>query len=101
MNRHQSISRSGPHHNAFMRERMLDTIEWEELPSLVGALRRQDFATTHGSVWSSTERLGLAERVQPEPAPSPFVEPIDGLFVREIAGDEVFRHFFGDGCARH
>ncbi len=70
------------------------------MPSLAGTLRRSEFSSTHGSVWSSTERMEL-DRYQPEPAPAPFVETLSGLLVREVAGDEVFRHFFGDPGANH
>jgi isocitrate/isopropylmalate dehydrogenase len=75
-------------------------IEWEELPSLTGALRRSEFVTTRGSVWHSTERMDLAP-LEPEAKPAPFVEAVEGLLVREIAGDEVFKHFFGDPTANH
>ena len=75
-----------------------DTIEWEELPSLVGALRRSDFGPV-GHVWASTEPMPLL----PPTAglPSPFAEPIDGMHVREIQGDSLFGHFFSDTLASH
>lgn len=82
------------------RQATLDTIEWEELPSLAETLRRRDFASTSGQVWSSTERMDLHVAAA-APAPLPFVESIAGLHVREIANDEVFRHFFGDPGANH
>src|SRR5262245_65694703 len=72
-----------------------DAIEWEELPSLTRMLRRGDLAPGVGHVWLNTEPMGL-QPLQPAVAmPTPFVEPIDGLQVREIAGDGVFSHFFG------
>jgi hypothetical protein len=82
------------------RQAALDAIEWEELPSLAETLRRGEFATTAGQVWSSTERMELRS-IEAAPAPAPFAEPIAGLHVREIQGDEVFRHFFGDPGANH
>jgi len=83
------------------RQAALDAIEWEELPSLAGTLRRGEFVSTSGQVWSSTERMDLFAAAVPSPAPAPFVESIEGLHVREIANDEVFRHFFGDPGANH
>lgn len=100
MNPRHAYARPVRHSPLFARHRPLDAIEWEELPSLTGSLRRSDFSSTSGSVWSSTERMELVAR-EPEPAPAPFVEAVSGLLVREIAGDEVFRHFFGDPTANH
>jgi hypothetical protein len=100
MNPRLSTARLSHNHLLFARQRPLDAIEWEELPSLTGALRRSDFSTTTRSAWSSTERMEL-DGYRPEPAPAPFVETLDGLLVREITGDEVFRHFFGDPHANH
>lgn len=82
------------------RRAAIGAIEWEELPSLAEMLRREDERhTTRSSVWSATERMDLD--AAPAPAPAPFVESIDGLHVREIANDEVFRHFFGVPGANH
>lgn len=82
------------------RRAAIGAIEWEELPSLTEMLRREDeHHTTRSSVWSATERMDL--EMAPAPAPAPFVESIDGLHVREIANDEVFRHFFGVPGANH
>ncbi|HTP71620.1 MAG TPA: hypothetical protein VML58_05315 [Burkholderiaceae bacterium] len=71
-----------------------DSIEWEELPSLAGTLRRNDFSTTSGHVWLSTEPMDL----QPPASglPAPFAEPIDGMHVREIEGESLFAHLFSD-----
>jgi hypothetical protein len=52
------------------------------------------------AVWSATQRMELAQRDE-APAAAPFIEAINGLHVREIGGDEVFRHFFGDPRANH
>jgi hypothetical protein len=102
MNPRHTFARPARHPSHFARHRPLDAIEWEEMPSLAGRLRRNEFSTTHGSVWSSTERMELdRHQSQPAPAPAPFVETLSGLYVREIAGDEVFRHFFGDPGANH
>jgi hypothetical protein len=70
------------------------TIEWEELPSLAQGLRRADFGPSTTPAWNNTLPLGLWAP-QPEVAPQPFREPLAGLHVREIPGDEVFLHFFG------
>jgi hypothetical protein len=72
----------------------LTTIEWEELPSLADALRPGDRHVRPAAAWNATLPLGLWQP-QPEVAPSPFTEPLRGLHVREIQGDEVFQHFFG------
>jgi len=100
MNHHPSLARPFRRNPVFSRHRADDAIEWEELPSLTGALRRSEFVTTRGSVWHSTERMDLAP-LEPEAKPAPFVEAVEGLLVREIAGDEVFKHFFGDPTANH
>ena len=71
----------------------------EELPSLARMLRRGELAARVGQVWSSTEPIPLQPQVPH--APAPFAEPIDGLQVREIDGDGVFSHFFGDSRATH
>jgi hypothetical protein len=70
------------------------TIEWEELPSLADALRAGDRQVRPAPAWNPTLPLGLWQP-QPEVAPAPFSEPLRGLHVREILGDEVFQHFFG------
>jgi len=96
MNRTQPM-----HHRAAAprraRTHAFDTIEWEELPSLAPALRRNDFGPS-GHVWHSTEPMDL----QPPAVglPSPFAEPIDGMQVREIEGDGLFGHFFS-GAQNH
>ncbi|MFO1218570.1 MAG: hypothetical protein U1E89_09385 [Burkholderiaceae bacterium] len=100
MNHHPFLARPSRQSPLFSRPRVSDALEWEELPSLTGALRRSDFLTTRGSVWHSTEPMGLMS-VEPAPGPAPFVEAVDGLLVREIVGDEVFKHFFGDPSANH
>jgi hypothetical protein len=81
------------------RPAALDDLEWEELPSLAQMLRRSDAAMAV-AVWSVTQRMELAQRDE-APAAAPFIEAINGLHVREIDGDEVFRHFFGDPRANH
>ena len=70
------------------------SIEWEELPSLAETLRQGDRQVRTMPAWNPTLPLGLWQP-QPEAAPAPFTEPLRGLHVREIAGDEVFQHFFG------
>jgi hypothetical protein len=75
------------------RDLATTTIEWEELPSLADGVRRVAPARPE-PVWNATLPLGLWQP-QPEVAPAPFREPLHGLHVREISGDEVFSHFFG------
>ena len=81
------------------RQLAADAIEWEELPSLAGMLRRGDLAASSGHVWLSTEPMPLLPPAVGVPAP--FAEPIDGMHVREIEGDSLFGHFFADGRAGH
>ena len=88
-------------------------IEWEELPSLADSLaerlvvlgtRHRDAiaaaqarasaferAAAMGHVWDSTRPMEL----EPERAPQPFREALDGLAIREVIEPEIFRHFFG------
>jgi hypothetical protein len=94
--------------------RLLDTprrtsyagaIEWEELPSLAGALAdrlvtrggrldpRNGFAQTSGfgqSAWDQT----MPAQLDAIPEPEPFRETIQGMATREVREPEVFRHFF-------
>jgi len=97
MNRTHFRSGMAAHRHA--RHLAADAIEWEELPSLAGMLRRGDLGAPSGHVWLSTEPMEL----QPPATglPAPFVEPIDGMHVREIEGDSLFGHFFSDGRADH
>jgi hypothetical protein len=92
-----TAARAPLHHGHAIRRRALahTTIEWEELPSLTDTLRRAAPAPRSAPVWNPTLPLGLWQP-QPEVAPTPFTEPLRGLHVREISGDEVFHHFFGN-----
>jgi hypothetical protein len=78
---------------------LFGALEWEELPSLAQHLNRHE-SGFGGSVWTATQRMELFD-YDDAPVPAPFVEPIDGLHVREIDGSEVFRHFFGRAGASH
>jgi hypothetical protein len=70
----------------------LDTIEWEELPSLpVSAVRGASNHERSGPVWNPTMPASL-EQLVPS---SPFREPMRGLVTREVNDPDVFRHFFG------
>lgn len=90
---HVIRSRALAHHHGNLPQ-ATTTIEWEELPSLANGLRRMDFGPSTTPAWNNTLPLGLWAP-QPEVAPQPFREPLAGLHVREIPGDEVFLHFFG------
>ena len=83
--------RPGPSHG---------TIEWEDMPSLAGALaerrkaavgpgQRLPFAATNA--WDETRPAEL----DPTFASQPFQEPLSGLAIREVCEPDVFRHFFG------
>jgi len=76
-----------------------ETIEWEELPSLARMLRRDELAASTGHVWLSTEPMPLLPPAVGLPAP--FAEPIDGMQVREIAGESLFGHLFSDASSGH
>jgi hypothetical protein len=97
MNRTHFRTATAPQRHA--RHLAADAIEWEELPSLARMLRRGDLGVPTGHVWLSTEPMDL----QPPAAgvPTPFAEPIDGMHVREIEGNSLFGHFFGDDLANH
>ena len=94
MNRLHAYPAVARRNSPFARQRALDGIEWEELPSLAEALRRDDYSSTRAPVWNTTQPMPL-QPSKAEAAPEPFVEALSGLHVREITGDEVFRHFFG------
>lgn len=88
-------------------------IEWEELPSLADSLaerlvvlgtRHRDAiaaaqaralaferAAATGHAWDATRPAEL----EPAHPPRPFVEPLQGLSLREVDEPDVFRHFFG------
>lgn len=91
---HRTVSLS----RRFGRPTVLDALEWEELPSLTGSLRRNELGFA-GSVWNETQRMDL--QTQDHTPPATFAEPIDGLHVREIDGADVFCHFFGSSGAAH
>ena len=78
---------------------LFGALEWEELPSLAQHLNRHESGFS-GSVWTATQRMELFD-YDDTPKPASFVEPIDGLHVREIDGSEVFHHFFGRAGIRH
>ena len=65
-------------------------IEWEELPSLAGALAKRPGAANHAP-WDATRPAEL-DATPPSP---PFREPVNGLAIREVHEPDVFRHFFG------
>jgi hypothetical protein len=94
MNRSPAYPSAARAYAGFGRQHPIDSIEWEALPSLVDALRRNQVSSTGGSVWNSAEPLGF-QPMRSEAAPESFVEVLAGLHMREITGDEVFRHFFG------
>ena len=81
------------------RPSLFGALEWEELPSLAQSLTRQEHGFS-GSVWPATQRMELFS-YDDVPVPAPFAEPINGLHVREIAGSEVFQHFFGRAGISH
>ena len=95
MNRTHPLHRGVAFSQRPARHFAADTIEWEELPSLARALRRDELAPTTGHVWLSTEPMDLQPPMTGTPAP--FAEPIDGMHVREIEGASLFGHLFCDG----
>ena len=94
MNRIQPPHRAAVASQRHARHFAVDTIEWEELPSLARVLRRDDHAPTTSHVWLSTEPMDLQPPMTG--APAPFAEPIDGMHVREIEGASLFGHLFCD-----
>jgi hypothetical protein len=74
----------------FVARTALDTIEWEDLPSLPASAVRG--ASNHAMpVWNVTMPAALEEAVPS----SPFREQMRGLVTREVNDPDVFRHFFG------
>lgn len=90
----------------------IDTIEWEELPSLTGLLSKSlaDAGARHiaahsepgafdgasrFNVWTET-MLSSLDQLEP---PTPFRETIRGLITREVTEPHVFRQFFGSIAA--
>ena len=95
---------SRPHLSTWSRTALpyLDSIEWEELPSMADSLtqrqqppgmaRRPAAAPTHfNSAWTNTLPADLVDMAPSEP----FRETLRGLVMREVHEPEVFRHFFG------
>jgi len=98
---------SRPHPSTRSRAALpyLDSIEWEELPSMadsltqrqqpLGMARRPAVApaepTHFNSAWTNTMPADLVDMAPSEP----FRETLRGLVVREVHEPEVFRHFFG------
>jgi hypothetical protein len=81
-----------------------DSIEWEELPSSCQtappvlytiptpqAANPVEAANQFNNGWSNTLPADLVET----PLPQPFIEPLQGLAMREMNEPELFRHFFG------
>lgn len=86
----------------------IDTVEWDELPSLTGPLSEALAAAgvrhitgqtdsgafddlSHCSAWSDTIPSSL-DQLEPSP---PFSETIKGLITREVTEPDELRHFFG------
>ena len=64
-------------------------IEWEELPSLAGAVHKRPAANQ--APWDATRPADLDAM----PPSQPFREPVTGMAIREVLEPDVFRHFFG------
>ena len=86
--------------HAFKSVPLHGAIEWEDMPSLAGALAEQRAAvsggtrrlpTVAGRAWDETRPAELDGTV----ASQPFREPFSGLSIREVCEPDVFRHFFG------
>jgi hypothetical protein len=86
----------------------IDTVEWDELPSLTGPLSKDLAAAgarhiaeqtesgafddlSQSSMWSETIPSSL-DQLEPS---APFSETIKGLVTREVTEPDAFRHFFG------
>jgi hypothetical protein len=95
---------SRPHASVWSRTALpyLDSIEWEELPSMadsltqrqqpLGIARSEPGEPTHfNSAWTNTMPADLVDLAPTEP----FRETLSGLEMREVHEPEVFRHFFG------
>jgi hypothetical protein len=89
-----------------------DSIEWEELPSLVSSLpqrlrhvggegtpraerRLADAALSEAEQFNTAWNVTMPADLCELDAPQPFRETLQGLATREVNEPEVFRHFFG------
>lgn len=86
-------------HRTWQQPSVQGLIEWEDVPSLAHRLRRTldalDAAhTARGAVWDATMPADLMP-LEPETPAAPLRQVLDGLEMREVAGAELFRHFFG------
>ena len=86
--------------HAFKSAPLHGAIEWEDMPSLAGALAERRSAAAGGAqrmpatasrAWDDTRPADLDGAV----ASQPFREPFSGLSIREVCEPDVFRHFFG------
>jgi len=94
------------HHLAASQRTLMnvESIDWEELPSLAKRVIHRCSAPGHGandslfqdsksfeSPWSATMPVAL----EPSPCSPPFVERLTGLATREVIEPDLFLHFFG------
>jgi hypothetical protein len=99
---------------AVARASVLETIPWEDMPSMADTLSLRlvtqgmrfvdldlgaansetgglDSGYRQPVTWDNTMPAALEPTVQPEP----FRETLQGLAMREVREPDVFRHFFG------
>ena len=81
-----------------------DTIEWEEMPSLVAprlvpmnAQRAptQPMLRTQASDFNTAWGVTMPAHLDTAPQPTPYRETIRGLVTREVNEPELFKQFFG------
>ncbi len=81
-----------------------DTIEWEEMPSLIAPrampmnaqrTNAQPMLRTQASDFNTAWGVTMPAHLDPTPQQAPYRETIRGLVTREMNAPELFKQFFG------
>ena len=76
-----------------------DTIEWEEMPSLIAPrlvpMTAQPMLRTQASDFNTAWGVTMPAHLDTTPQATPYRETIRGLVTREVNEPELFKQFFG------
>jgi len=76
-----------------------DTIEWEEVPSLIAPrpvpMNAQPMLRTQVSDFNTAWGVTMPAHLDTTPQPTPYREAIRGLVTREVNEPDLFKQFFG------
>jgi hypothetical protein len=73
-------------------------VEWDDTPSFAESLPNLLSWKGRRPAASAEYAETLPAELLPRPAaPTTFIEPVQGLSVREVLDSDVFQHFFGPG----